>query len=179
MACKSFALAGIGLGCKDHTGGIKEIYLIDEASVGGVTIDPVTNMITEINILEDARFKTYRFRKGTSSMTSTMTTDEAAGTMSVETALELQFSKMEANKRLEIMAMCMGSMKGIVLDSNGHYWYLGMDTPISATAATGVTGTAFTDFGGYTVTITDNSKEFPYEIMADAIADKIQPAPLA
>ena len=179
MACKSIALSGIGLGCKDHMGGIKEIYLIDEASVGSITYDTEGKKITGITIKDDAKFKTYRFRKGTSSMTSTMTTDEAAGTLSVETALELQFSKMETTKRIEIMGMCMGSMKGIVLDSNGHYWFLGADNPISATAATGITGTAFTDFGGYTVTLTDNSREFPFEVDAEAIADKIQPAPLS
>lgn len=179
MACKSIALSGIGLGCKDHMGGIKELYLIDEASVGAITYDADGKKITAINILDDAKFKTYRFRKGTSSMTSTMSTDEAAGTLSVETAIELQFSKMETSKRLEIMAMCLGSMKGIVLDNNGVYWFIGIDNPISATAATGVTGTAFTDFGGYTVTLTDNSKEFPFEIDKEALADLIQAAPLA
>lgn len=179
MACKSIALSGIGLGCKDHMGGIKELYLIDEASVGGVTFDAENQKITAISILDEARFKTYRFRPGTSSMTSTMNTDDAAGTLSVETAVELQFNKMETSKRLEIMAMCLGSMKGIVLDSNGKYWYLGVDNPISATAATGVTGTNFTDFGGYTVTLTDNSKEFPFEVDPEAIQNLIQPAPLA
>lgn len=179
MACKSIALSGIGLGCKDHFGGIKELYLIDEASVGEITYDTEGKKITAINILDDAKFKTYRFRKGTSSMTSTMNTDEAAGTLSVQTNVELQFSKMETSKRLEIMGMCLGSMKGIVLDNNGIYWFLGADAPISATAATGVTGTAFSDFGGYTVTLTDDSKEFPFEIDKEAIADLIQAAPLA
>ena len=167
MACNSITLKGIGLGCKDHMGGIKEIYLIKESDVTDVKV--TENVISSITLASDAKFKTYRFRKGTSSMTSTMTTDEAAGTLSIQTDLALQFSTMEAKKRLEIMAMCMDSMKGIVLDSNGKYWFLGYDFPISASAATGVTGTNFSDFGGYTVTLTDNSKEFPYEIDAEII----------
>ena len=78
------------------------------------------------------------------------------------------------------MAMCMESMKGIVLDSNGKYWFLGYDFPISASAATGQTGTAFADFGGYNVTLTDNSKEFPYEVPASIIETlTITPAPAA
>ena len=114
-------------------------------------------------------------------MSSTMTTDEAAGTMSVQTDLALQFSKMETAKRLEIMAMCMDSLKGIVLDSNGKYWLLGYDYPITASAATGNTGTAFADFNGYNITLTDNSREFPFEIPAAVmatLAEKITAAPV-
>lgn len=182
MACNSIALKGIGLGCKDHMGGIKEVYLIKEDEVTAVTLDAENSTIASITLKEEATFKTYKFRKGTSQFTSTMTTDEAAGTLSIQTDLALQFSTMETAKRLEIMAMCMDSMKGIVLDSNGKYWFLGYDFPISASAATGQTGTAFADFGGYNVTLTDNSREFPYEIPADVmetIKEKITAAPVA
>lgn len=178
MACGSITLAGIGLGCKDNMGGIKEVYLIKEDEVESIEV--TEGAVSAITIKEEASFKTYRFRKGTSSFTSTMTTDEAAGTLSVQTDLSLQFTKMETSKRLEIMAMCMDSLKGIVLDSNSKYWLLGYDFPISATAATGQTGTAFGDFGGYNVTLTDNSKEFPYEIPSSVIEGlKITTAPSA
>ena len=40
---------------------------------------------------------------------------------------------------------------------------------ITASAATGATGTNFSDFGGYNVTLTDNSKEFPYEVPKSVI----------
>ena len=178
MACNSITLAGIGLGCKDNMGGIKEVYLIKEDDFASVTV--AEGQISEITLAEGASFKTYKFRKGTSQFTSTMTTDEAAGTLSVQTDLALQFSKMETAKRLEIMAMCMDSMKAIVLDSNGKYWLLGYDFPVTASAATGQTGTNFGDFGGYNVTLTDNSKEFPYEIPATVIEGlEITPAPAA
>lgn len=178
MACNSITLAGIGLGCKDNMGGIKEVYLIKEDDFASVTV--AEGQISEITLAEGASFKTYKFRKGTSQFTSTMTTDEAAGTLSVQTDLALQFSKMETAKRLEIMAMCMDSMKAIVLDSNGKYWLLGYDFPVTASAATGQTGTNFGDFGGYNVTLTDNSKEFPYEIPASVIEGlEITPAPAA
>ena len=169
MACSSITLAGIGVGCKNHLGGIKEVYLIKEDEVASITLDAEGGIVEAIELKESASFKTYKFRKGTSQFTSTMTTDEAAGTLSVQTDLALQFSTMESAKRLEIMAMCMDSLKGIVLDSNGRYWLLGYDYPITASAATGATGTAFSDFGGYNVTLTDNSKEFPYEIPKSVI----------
>lgn len=169
MACNSITLAGIGLGCKDNMGGIKEVYLIKEDDITSITV--AEGAVSAITLAEGASFKTYKFRKGTSQFTSTMTTDEAAGTLSVQTDLALQFSKMETSKRLEIMAMCMDSMKAIVLDSNGKYWLLGYDFPVTASAATGQTGTNFGDFGGYNVTLTDNSKEFPYEIPATVMEE--------
>jgi hypothetical protein len=193
MACNSITLNGIGLGCKDHMGGIKEVYLIKEddvISVGTVDDagDPVGSeagtaaKIGSIELKESAKFKTYKFRKGTSSFTSTMTTDESIGTLSVQTDLSLQFSTMETAKRLEIMAMCMDAMKGIVLDSNGKYWFLGLDYPISASAASAETGVNFGDFGGYKVTLTDNSKQFPFELSEEAITalkQQLQEAPVA
>lgn len=178
MACNSIALSGIGLGCKDNMGGIKEVYLIKEEDITTVTASE--GQISALTLNEGASFKTYKFRKGTSQFTSTMTSDEAAGTLSVQTDLALQFSKMETSKRLEIMAMCMESMKAIVLDANGKYWFLGYDFPVTASAATGQTGTNFGDFGGYNVTLTDNSKEFPYEIPDTVIKElDITAAPAA
>ncbi len=178
MACSSITLAGINTGCKDNMGGIKEVYIIRKDDVTAVTV--ATNQISAITLASDAAFKTYKFRKGTSQFTSTYNTDDAAGTASFETVLALQFSKMETSKRLEIMALCMDEVVVIVLDNNGKYWFLGYDNAVTASAATAQTGTAFGDFGGYNIELTDNSKELPYEIPASVIEGlDIDPAPAA
>ena len=159
-------------------GGIKEVYIVKKDSITEVTLSE--NQISAITMADSAKWSTYKFRKGTSQFTSTMTTDDAAGTMSFETVLALQFSKQDTAKRLEIMALCMDEVAVIVLDNNGKYWYLGYDNPVTATAATGQSGTAFGDFGGYNVELTDNSKELPFEVTAEAIAGlTINPAPVA
>ena len=177
MACSSITLAGINTGCKDNMGGIKEVYIVKKDSITGTTL--TENQISAITMVETAKWSTYKFRKGTSQFTSTMTTDDAAGTMSFETVLALQFSKQDTAKRLEIMALCMDEVAVIVLDNNGKYWFLGYDNPVTATAATGQSGTAFGDFGGYNVELTDNSKELPYEVTAEAISSlTINPAPV-
>ncbi len=178
MACSSIALAGINTGCKDNMGGIKEVYIVKKDSITQVAL--TENQISAITMADTAKWSTYKFRKGTSQFTSTMTTDDAAGTMSFETVLALQFSKQDTAKRLEIMALCMDEVAVIVLDNNGKYWFLGYDNPVTATAATGQSGTAFGDFGGYNVELTDNSKELPFEVTAEAIAGlTINPAPVA
>lgn len=174
MSCNSYSLSGIELGCKDNMGGIKQVWLIDESDVTTVALNSDNTEIATITLASDAKFKSYRFRKGTANMTSTATSDEANGTFSVQSDVALQFNKMETAKRTEIMAMCLGNMKGIVLDNNGKYWFLGKDQAISASAASGETGTAFGDFGGYKVTLTDNSKEMPYEIPANVAEELLK-----
>ena len=178
MACKSFALSGIAMSCKDNMGGIKEVYIAKANDVTGVTLNTEGTQISTITMDSSAKFRTYKFRKGTASMTSTASSDVAIGNFSVTTELALQFSKMETSKRLEIMALCLEDVLVIVQDFNGKYWLLGYDFPVSATAATGVTGTNATDLNGYTVTLSDTSAEFPFEIPDSIIADLIQAAPL-
>ena len=52
----------------------------------------------------------------------------------------------------------------IVKDNNGVYWFLGYDEPVNATAGGGQTGQAKTDANQYTITLTDESHELPYEV---------------
>ena len=178
MACKSFALSGIALGCKDLMGGIKEVYLIKSGDIKTKSLNTEQSQIAAITLEGGAKFKTYKFRKGTGSMTSTASSDEAIGNFSVTTELALQFSKMETSKRLEIMAMCLEDVAAIVLDWNGKYWFLGYDFPVTATSATAQTGTASTDLNGYNVTLSDTSAEFPFEVPADIVTDLIDTAPV-
>lgn len=178
MACKSFSLSGIALPCKDNMGGIKEVYIAKSGDITKVELNTEKNKISGITLGTGAKFKTYKFRKGTASMTSTASSDEAIGNFSVTTELALQFSKMETSKRLEIMAMCLEDVVVIVHDFNGCYWYLGYDFPVSATAATAQTGTAATDLNGYNVTLSDTSAEFPFEIDGEVVSGLIESAPV-
>ena len=177
MSCSSITLNGIGLGCKDSMGGLKSVHIIKEDDIDTITLSE--GVITDIVLKEDKKFKTYRFRKGTSQMSTTLTTDEAAGTLSFQTDLSLQFTKLETSKRLEIMSLCVDSVKVIALDSNGVYHFLGYDFPVTASAATANTGLEFGAFNGYNITLTDNSRELPYIVEIDNISELIDEAPVA
>lgn len=158
MACASYTMSGLAVGCKDSIGGIKKAWFAPY----GVTTSVSTNTLTIApESIKD--FKVYNFRKATGSMTSTLNTSETAGN-SFTTEVTLQFLKQETSKRLEVMALLMNEMVGVIKDGNGKYWYIGYDYPIEATAGTAETGTAMTDLNGYNITITDNSIELPYEI---------------
>ena len=173
MSCNSLTLKGYNASCDTSKGGIQEVYLIEYDQVSSVTVSATTagtntgatsDYITAIALSGTSKFKTYKFRKETASMTSNLTVDNANGLNYVATELTMLFTRMEAVKRLEVVNMSMGEVAAIVLDSNGHYWYLGYNEGVTASAGAGQTGQAKSDGNYYSVTLTDNSDEFPYEV---------------
>lgn len=165
MAC-SVTLSGLANpACYKSKGGIVKAWI----GVSGAFQPTVTSGSIVSGTVTG--FKPYEFRKNSGSMTSTLNVDQANGVNYVSTELQLVFGKMETQKRIEVAALAIGDLEVIVKDSNGKYWFLGYDQPVNATAGTGETGTASTDGNRYTITLTDESDEFPYEITsADLIA---------
>lgn len=161
MACL-ITLNGITLDCQPSLGGIKKVWLAQYSDVSEVTVDPESEMITSIT--NAGEWYEYQFRKATGSLTSTLNVDETAGTNYVSNELSLVFTKMETAKRIEIAALSIGQLCAIVLDSNGHYWFLGKDDYVSASAGAGNTGTAKGDQNAYTLTLSTDSDSYPYEI---------------
>lgn len=168
MACL-ITIAGITLDCESSLGGIKQVWITQYDNVKSVTIDDETNQISAITLEADAKWYNYQFRKGTGSLTSTLNVDETAGTNYVSNELALVFTKMETKKRIEIAALSIGQLVVVVEDSNGKYWFLGKDDYVSASAGTGVTGTAKGDQNAYTLTLATDSESYPYELSAEAI----------
>lgn len=166
MAC-NVTLTGIALDCGTNLSGVKAIYLANDASVGNVTVSD--NEISAIDA-SAGTFKKYVPAKNTGSLTKTLTKDESTGVMYYTNEAVAQFNKMETAKRTEIANIDRGQFKAIVLDNNGKYWFLGYDNYVSATAVTGQTGAGLDEGNFYTLTLTDISRELPYEVNSTAIA---------
>lgn len=161
MPC-SQTLNGILQDCAANMGGIVEVYLANKAEVTASLSD---GKVTSITMASSAKFHKYQFKPGVSSMSSNYQVNQENGTKFVQTDLLLVFNRMETAKRVEVVAMAQGELAAIVKDANGLYWFLGMDEPIVLNAGDGLTGTARADRNGYSVTLQDNSKEMPYEVL--------------
>ena len=166
MSC-TVTLTGIALDCGTNLSGIKALYLANDASVGDVTASE--GEITAIDA-SAGTFKKYVPAKNTGSLTKTLTKDESTGVMYYTNEAVAQFNRMETAKRTEIANIDRGQFKAIVLDNNGKYWFLGYNNYVSATAVTGQTGAGLDDGNFYTLTLTDISRELPYEVDPTAIA---------
>lgn len=172
MACTQ-TLDGLYLDCESSMGGIKKIYVARYEDVLDTPLDEKNDTITGITMANEAKFKPYQFRKQTGSMTSTLNVDETTGLNYVSTELNLVFTKMETNKRMQIAALSVGQLAVIVEDCNGVFYYLGKDDYVSASAGGAQTGTAKTDGNNYTLTLKDESKTYPYIIKDSTVVDKV------
>ena len=172
MSCSQL-LNGIAADCQTNVGGVREVYIANYSDVTTIEVDETSNMIKTITMSDTAKFKKYAFKKNTSSMTSTLNVDPANGINFVQTDLSLVFAKQETVKRMEIAKLSLGELRVIVLDANGKYWFLGQEEFVSATAGTAETGTNRSDGNKYTITLTDYSSSYPYEVTPTIIADLI------
>lgn len=159
MNCTSYTLRGLNAGCKDSVGGVSKVWLAEFSEVEW-TID---SSAYTINADTTTPFKVYNLRRGAASMTSTLAVNDNAGSY-FATEVTMNFLKMETPKRLEVMAMLMGQTTGVVKDNNGHYWAIGVNNPLEGSNGTGETGTAASDANQYSVTISVDDAELPYEI---------------
>ena len=161
MACTQ-TISGLAQDCLNSKGGIAEVYLANYEDVTDITV--TDGMIKGITMASGKKFKRYYFRPGTSSMTSTLNVDLAAGVNFVQTDLTMLYSRMETTKRIEMSALAVNDLRALVKDSNGVFWLLGEEEPMVASAGDGQTGTAKTDANRYSITLQDSNTTFPKEI---------------
>ena len=161
MACNTVTLTGINGKCDTSAGGIKRVLI---AQKDNVTIGAVDEMgvITSITKEKGTYFVQWLFRKNTGNYTTALTSDPAIGTQAVTTDLNLQFTKAEATKRLEIQSAINAAAVVIIEDMYGQYILLGKDNEVSVTQVNQQSGTAITDLNGYTLTLQDVSLELPH-----------------
>ena len=166
MSC-NLALAGWVKDCETSMGGITEVYFAAYDQVEEVTV--TENVISNIKMVEAAKFQKYYIRKGTGSMSTEGKFDQANGTKYYETNLAISFPKMRAANRIEVNALAANELVAIVKDANGVYWYLGYDNPLVVSAFSGNTGQAWTDANKYDLTAQDNALQSPYTIDPDFV----------
>lgn len=161
MACNTVTLTGIDGRCDTSAGGIKRVLIAQKDDVTIGTVDE-SGVITEITMAQGKYFVQWLFRKNTGNYTSALSSDPAIGTQAITTDLNLQFTKAEATKRLEIQSAINAAAVVIIEDMYGQYILLGKDNEVSVTAVNQQSGTALTDLNGYTLTLQDISLELPH-----------------
>lgn len=169
MACNTVTLNGINAKCDTSAGGIKRILIAQKDDVATINVDEATGIIDEISMVTGKYFVQWLFRKNTGNYTTSLTSDVAIGTQAVTTDLNLQFTKAEAVKRLEIQSAINASAVIIIEDMYGQYILLGLDNDVTITAVNQQSGTAITDLNGYTLTFQDTSLELPHFVDASII----------
>lgn len=170
MSCVQ-TLKGIASDCASSQGGVKAVYLCNQADVSAVTIDHTANTISGITMVSGATFKNYYFRKNNASFTSNFQSDDT-GNRYWQTDVYMRFARMDAAKHLEMQALSLGDLAAIVLDANGKWWFVGLNNPLTLNSGVSQTGQQRSDGNFYEATLQDESDFPPYEI-TDAAAKAV------
>ena len=160
MSCLQ-TLNGIAKDCSPNKGGVKRVYAgnFDEFEV---TVDKETGKATLT--ASGNKLKKYEFPRGLASMTSTATIDQSTGARYFTTDVALFFNRMEATKRMEIMALFVADTIVVVEDENGTLWLPDYENPMVCSASENGTGTAVGDANRYGITLQVMSDALPYEV---------------
>lgn len=176
MGCLSnFTLKGIKLDCNPVLAGIRRVYL---GYNDQLTITPNTEAQTATIAAKDgaetAKLYPYDVVANTGGLTSTITKNEQNGTRYYTNTIAMQFTRLDADKHLEVQAMAAEALVAVVETNDGKFWVVGADSYLSATETNVQTGSSFDDLNGYTISLAARSAYLPFEIQKDDFESLIQ-----
>lgn len=156
------------LDCRDSMGGITEVLFIEDGNVTATT--QASGVITAITKATGSVFRKYELVPGTSQLTENINANVQNGSIFYQAELSIVLNRLQASTRNEILLLAKNTLKAIVQDNNGKYWYLGKVHGLNLTGGSGATGTAQGDRSGYTLTFTAQEAELAPEVQASVIA---------
>lgn len=168
--CNNYTLGGIPLDCAGSKGGVKRVLLAPVEDVNSPLQYATSGSGVDYNTVTvntDADWHEYVFRKNTANFESTLNVSENGNY--VTTNLYMEFLHMANAKRVEMIALSLGECVALVQDGNNHWWSIGTDEPLTASAGNGATGTNSSDKNLYSITLTEEGLYYPCEVPAQTV----------
>ena len=148
MACN--LSAGIQLGCRDNTGGLKTLWITDYTNVTSIT-SSTGDTITAIS--GSGTYYEFALIRTSSNLTETVNASLENGTVFYQGEVVTYFNKLSQDKRNILKTLAQSQQLAIVAeDNNGQYFLLGQTYGCFISAGTSVTGKALGDQNGYNMT---------------------------
>lgn len=154
MACD--ITSGFTLGCRDNSGGIKNIYILSGSIT---TITEVSDgLISDIS--GSGTFFKYELTKNTGDLTEAPTPSLENGTVYYEQTVNAAFHKLQASIRNQVKVLAQNPDLKIVVETNngeetpytGKFFMVGRYRGATLSAGSATSGTAFGDANQYALT---------------------------
>lgn len=155
--------SGFTLDCKDGIGGIKQIVLLDKATLNSFNFD-ANEIVTAINGVVSGDLFTYELPTQTGSFEETINFNRDAGTIFYTQTVNVMLNKLSAAKRLELQSVAQARVIVFVEDTNGNWWAVGYEYGADLSTATAATGTALGDMNGFTLAFVHESQKRAYKL---------------
>ena len=164
MACD--ITSGYQLGCRDNSGGIKNIYILS----GSVdTITEANGTITDID--GTGVFYQFQLTKNTGDFTETPNPSLENGTVFYSQVVNVAFHKLQASTRNQVKVLAQNPALQLVVETNngsednvGQFFYIGRFRGATLTGGSGATGTTFGDANQYALTFEGLEPQPAYEV---------------
>jgi len=160
--------SGFTLGCRDNTGGIKNIYILS-GSVDTVVGSGATGLITEIT--GSGTFYKFELTRQTGDLTETINGSTENGTVFFDQTVNATFHKMQSATRNQVRLLSKNVAIKMIVETNngstdgvGTFFYLGEENGLSLNAGQGQSGTAFGDANAYVMTFNGQEPEPASEV---------------
>lgn len=154
MACD--ITSGFTLGCRDNSGGIKNIYILS-GSISSI-VDASEGLISAIS--GSGTFYKFQLTKNTGDLTETPSPSLENGTVFYDQSLNVAFHKLQSSIRNQVKVLAQNPDIKIIVETNngsetpytGRYFLIGRYRGATMSAGAGATGTAFGDANQYALT---------------------------
>ena len=147
-------VSGFTLGCRDNTGGLKNIYILS-GSISSV--NGTEGLITSIT--GSGTFYKFELTRQTGDFTETINASLENGTIFYEQTVNAPFHKLQSSTRNQIRTLARNPDIVMIVESNNSetgtvFFLLGQTRGLTLSGGQAQTGTAFGDLQGYTLTFT-------------------------
>lgn len=139
---------GIGLGCKDSVGGVKEFYIANK-STGDTITQNASGEVTAITV--SGSWYRYTPRTGTSSYTDQPIGNREQGTFYAEQSATMVFNTRTQAKRNEIIKLGKANVYIIAKDQTDRLWLLGQDNGLELASSESGSGVQLSERNGYSL----------------------------
>jgi hypothetical protein len=150
MACVSFS-GGIAKNCDNNVGGLTRLLLTDYDNV--VSYTQANGVVSAITMATASKFYEFEFNRNSATYTEDLVKSVEAGSALFEQTITVTIPRREVAKRNTLALLTQRDLAVIIKDSNGLYWYPGMEEGVYLSESTSTSGTAKADGSNYVLTL--------------------------
>lgn len=152
MSTSCDIVSGFTLGCRDNTGGLKNIYILS-GSISSV--NGTEGLITSIT--GSGIFYKFELTRQTGDFTETINASLENGTIFYEQTVNAPFHKLQSSTRNQVRTLARNPDISMIVETNNSetgtvFFLLGQTRGLALNGGQAQTGTAFGDLQGYTLT---------------------------
>ncbi len=152
-------VSGFTLGCRDNTGGLKNIYILS----GSISSTSGTEGLISV-ISGSGTFYKFELNRQTGDFTETINTSVENGTVFYEQTVNAPFHKLQSSTRNQVKTLARNPDILMIVETNNSeggtvFFLLGESRGLSLSGGQAQTGTAFGDLQGYNLTFVGQEPE--------------------